>query len=116
MPTTACRAVGGAGAAARVRPGALVKQPLQGAASSGAGRGQGLLLEELYVLLIEERDGAVEFSLDAVLNPCHVAYRSPRAGEQHCYRRGKLVVTSVERPRLRRSGAPPTTEGLRPAR
>lgn len=39
MPTTACRAVGGAGAAARVRPGDLVKQPLQGAASSGAGRG-----------------------------------------------------------------------------
>ena len=76
----------------------------------------GVLLEESYVLLIEERDGAVEFSLDAVLTPCHVAYRSPRVGEQHCYRRGKLVVTSVERPRLRRSGAPPTTEGLRPAR
>ncbi len=39
MPTTACRAVGGAGAAAQVRPADLVRQPLQGAASSGAGRG-----------------------------------------------------------------------------
>lgn len=40
MPTTACRAVGGAGAAGRVRPDDLLKQPLQGAASGGAGRGR----------------------------------------------------------------------------
>ncbi len=36
---TASTAAGGAGAGARARPRDLVKQPLQGAASSGAGRG-----------------------------------------------------------------------------
>ncbi len=70
----------------------------------------GVLLEESYVLSIEERDDAVEFSLDAVLTPSHPAYRPPGPNEQYCYWRGLLVVASVERPRLRRSGGPPATD------
>lgn len=70
----------------------------------------GVLLEESYVLAIDERDDAIEFSLDAVLTPSHPAYRPPAPNEKYCYRRGQLVVASVERPRVRRSGAPPATD------
>ena len=70
----------------------------------------GVLLEESYVLAIDERDDAIEFSLDAVLTPDHPAYRPPAPNEQYCYRRGQLVVASSERPRLRRSEAPPATD------
>jgi len=43
-------------------------------------------------------------------HPSHPAYRPPGPNEQYCYWRGLLVVASVERPRLRRSGAPPATD------
>lgn len=66
-----------------------------------------VVLEESYVLAVDEREGAVEFVLDAVLAPGHDAYRAPLPGEQFCVRRGTLVVTSANRARLRASGAPP---------
>jgi hypothetical protein len=69
-----------------------------------------VLLEESYVLAIDDRDDAIAFSLDAVLTPSHPAYRPPAPNEQYCYRRGQLVVASAERPRLRRSGAHPATD------
>ncbi len=70
----------------------------------------GVLLEESYVLAIDERDGAVEFALDAALTPSHPRYRPPAANEQYCYRRGQLVVAGAGLIRLRRSGARPATD------
>ena len=48
--------------------------------------------------------------LDAVLVPGYAAYRPAPPDEQYCYRRGHLVITSRELPRLRRSGAPPARD------
>lgn len=69
-----------------------------------------VVLEESYVLAINEREGAVEFALVAVLGPGHEGYRPSLLGEQYCFGRGTLIVAGAELPRLRLSGAPPAID------
>ncbi|UGT39716.1 hypothetical protein LTV02_27135 [Nocardia yamanashiensis] len=56
----------------------------------------GLYLQDSYVVdIVEKKPGEFEFVLEAVLLREHPAYRSPVAGEQHCYADGALIFTEV---------------------
>ncbi|WP_019144961.1 hypothetical protein [Aeromicrobium massiliense] len=53
-------------------------------------------LTESWVLEIVPSSAGVAFLMDVVLTPDHPDYRAPRTGEQHCYRRGWMVVHSED--------------------
>lgn len=46
---------------------------------------RGIYLEDSYVMGIEEREGGISFTVDAVLTEDHPRYHSPKPGEQYCY-------------------------------
>jgi hypothetical protein len=54
-----------------------------------------LYLEDSFVLGIDERDGAIAFTVEAVLTEGHPRYHSPLPGEQHCYARVALTFRAV---------------------
>jgi hypothetical protein len=51
----------------------------------------GYYLEDSYVLRIDARSDEATFWLDVVLTPKHPLYSPPKPGEQHSYRRARLV-------------------------
>jgi hypothetical protein len=64
-----------------------------------------IYLEDSYVMGIEERDGGISFTVDAVLTEDHPRYHRPKPGEQYCYAGIVLAfehATSIEW--LERSG------------
>lgn len=69
-----------------------------------------ILLEESYVLDIECHPGSIEFTMDFVLTKGHIAYRTPKANEQFCYRRGRLLFNRVTRSTWAGQGAPPSSD------
>lgn len=52
-----------------------------------------VLLEESYVLGINEEETSIRFALDAVLLPGHPLYEVPKSDEAFCYRAAQLVVS-----------------------
>jgi hypothetical protein len=70
----------------------------------------GIYLEDSWVLGIEESCIALVFLLDAVLTPDHRAYQPPKPGEQQCWRRAKLHITSDSAIYFRRATAPPAVD------
>ena len=48
-------------------------------------------LEDSWVLAIQPSSPSLAFDLDVVLTPSHPNYRGARPGEQHDYRRARLV-------------------------
>lgn len=57
----------------------------------------GIYLEDSFLLDIRQVRNTIEILLDVVLREIHGSYESPRAGEQYCYRRGRLVFHDVIR-------------------
>jgi hypothetical protein len=58
-----------------------------------------IYLEDSFVLGIEERDGGISFTVDAVLTADHPRYHEPEPGEQYCYAGVVLAfreTTSIE--------------------
>ena len=53
-------------------------------------------LEDSWVLDLFATDTSLRFVLDAVLTPNHPGYRPPRPGEQYCYSRATLTVSSEQ--------------------
>ncbi len=52
-------------------------------------------LEDSYVLAIMAKSGSMILNLEVVLTPEHPDYSADHPGEQHCYRRGRLVFSGV---------------------
>jgi hypothetical protein len=50
----------------------------------------GYYLEDSYVLGIHLSGDELAFELEVVLLPEHAEYSSPKPGEHHCYRNGRL--------------------------
>jgi hypothetical protein len=69
-----------------------------------------IYLEDSWVLDVAATEHGVAFRLDAVLTPDHPRYHSPAPGEQYCYLRSMLTVTSTKRSLLHRSDAPTATD------
>lgn len=69
-----------------------------------------IYLEDSWVLDVAAVERGVCFRLDAVLTPNHPRYHPPAPGEQHCYRRAMLTVTSTKRSLLTRSDLPAATD------
>ena len=53
----------------------------------------GYYLEDSWVLSILLSGDVLVIEAELVLTPQHSAYQPPRPGEQHCYRRGRLVFS-----------------------
>ncbi|WP_205697917.1 hypothetical protein [Conexibacter sp. SYSU D00693] len=70
----------------------------------------GFLLEDSYVLDIHATPGQLDFRTDFVLTPEHGAYRGPRSGEQHDYRRGCLSFLQVTHLTWAEQGLPPAVD------
>ncbi|HEY3924439.1 MAG TPA: hypothetical protein VGL75_07745 [Acidothermaceae bacterium] len=51
-------------------------------------------LEDSWVLAIQPSSRSLAFDLDVVLTPSHPNYRGAMPGEQHDYRRARLVLTA----------------------
>jgi hypothetical protein len=66
--------------------------------------------EDSYVLGIKLGDGQLIFIMDLVLTPRHPAYTSPDSTEQHCYRRGSLIILKPGKLDLRIKFAVPFTD------
>jgi len=54
----------------------------------------GTYLEDSWVLDVSASERDCTFRLDLVLTPQHPGYHQPRPGEQYCYARALLRVTS----------------------
>lgn len=54
-------------------------------------------LEDSFVLDIRQVRNTIEVFLDVVLQEIHDSYQSPRADEQYCYRRARLIFRDVNR-------------------
>jgi hypothetical protein len=54
-----------------------------------------LYLEDSFVLEIDERDGGIAFTVEAVLTEDHPRYHEPKPGEQYCYERIVLAFVNV---------------------
>lgn len=54
-----------------------------------------LYLEDSWVLDIRPGEATLALSVDLVLRESHPAYRTPRPGEQYCYRRGLITFEEV---------------------
>lgn len=68
-----------------------------------------LYLEDSYVLGIKiERD--IAFDMLLVLTPEHPEYHEPKADEQYCYRRGKIIFRNCELLEFTSSGARPVVD------
>lgn len=71
---------------------------------------RGMYLEDSWVLDVSSDGPVVTFVLDLVLTPEHPMFRPPSSGEQHCYRRARLTVSSQRRTEFHRSDLPPATD------
>lgn len=54
-----------------------------------------LKLEDSFVLAVREQGSELRFDMEFVLNERHPAYRAPRDGSEHCYRKGRMVFRNV---------------------
>jgi hypothetical protein len=54
-----------------------------------------LYLEDSFVLGIDEREGGIAFTLEAVLTEDHRCYHPPEPGEQYCYARVVLTFAKA---------------------
>ena len=70
----------------------------------------GVYLEDSWVLEVTVQDQGCPFDLDAVLTPEHPRYRDPRPGEQYCYERARLTLTSGSAVEFQPSASPPATD------
>jgi hypothetical protein len=55
----------------------------------------GIYLEDSYVLDIVQSSDALVFKMEFVLREEHELYSPPKAGEQYCYKRGRLVFPNA---------------------
>ena len=69
-----------------------------------------VVLEESWVLRVDDSTRQLRMVLDLVLTPDHPGYGPPRPGEMYCYRRGTLVVDSDTAVHVRQSTRPPTID------
>jgi hypothetical protein len=53
-------------------------------------------LEDSYVLAIEEGASTLSFTMDLVLLETHPLYEKPKAGEQYCYRRARILFRETQ--------------------
>ncbi len=70
----------------------------------------GVYLEDSWVLEVTVQDEGCTFELDAVLTPEHPRYRDPRPGEQYCYERARLTLTSGSAVEFQPDPGPPATD------
>jgi hypothetical protein len=70
----------------------------------------GTYLEDSWVLSVSVENEEVTFDLDLVLTPEDPSYHPPQRGEQHCYVRASLVISSPEGLTFNRSEAPPAVD------
>ncbi len=70
----------------------------------------GVYLEDSWVLSVQGSQADCRFELDVVLTPQHRSYSSPRPGEQYCYRRATLLLTSLCPISYQPSEAPPAMD------
>ena len=66
-------------------------------------------LEDSWVLTVQPSSRLLAFELDVVLTPNHPDYRGATSGEQHGYRRARLVL-AAESFEYELSGLPPATD------
>ncbi|TLM80818.1 hypothetical protein [Pseudarthrobacter sp. NamE5] len=52
-------------------------------------------LEDSWVLSVDAMPTTLELLVDFVLKESHPAYASPAPGEQYCYKKGRLVFSSL---------------------
>lgn len=64
-------------------------------------------LEDSWVLRLDPAEHAVAFTLETVLTPEHVRYHPPRPGEQYCYERAVLTLSSPSPVAYQLSGSMP---------
>lgn len=64
-------------------------------------------LEGSWVLRLDPANRAVAFTLETVLTQAHVRYHPPRPGEQYCYERAVLTLSSLSPVAYQLSGAMP---------
>jgi len=55
-----------------------------------------IYLEDSFVLSIEEFEGALSFIVELVLTENHPLYSSRDAGEQYCYKKGKIIFQELK--------------------
>lgn len=54
-----------------------------------------LKLEESFVLAVREVESEMRFDMEFVLGERHPSYRPPRPGQEHCYRKGRMIFRGV---------------------
>lgn len=54
-----------------------------------------LKLEESFVLAVREVENEIRFDMELVLGERHPSYRPPRPGQEHCYRKGRMIFRGV---------------------
>jgi hypothetical protein len=64
-------------------------------------------LEDSWVLRLDPAEHSVAFTLEAVLTRAHGRYHQPNPGEQYCYERAVLTLTSRSPVAYHLSGALP---------
>lgn len=56
-----------------------------------------VMLEESFLLGIQESMNSIKFNIEAALSPHHPAYIPPAPDKQYCYKKISLNFTQVER-------------------
>jgi len=69
-----------------------------------------IYLEDSWVLSIKTSESTLRIAVDFVLRESHPQYRTPRPGEQYCYRRGRIQFGDVTALSWIGEGAAPATD------
>lgn len=64
-------------------------------------------LEDSWVIDIVSRPGMLWLEIDLVLRESHPLFMAPKPGEQHCYKRGRLIFRKVTELHWTDQGRPP---------
>jgi hypothetical protein len=67
-------------------------------------------LEDSWVLRLDPAERSVVFTLEAVLTPAHVRHHPPHPGEQYCYKRAVLTLSSRSPVAYQLSWSPPARD------
>jgi hypothetical protein len=67
-------------------------------------------LEDSWVLRLDPAEHSVVFTLEAVLTPGHLRYHRPHPGEQYCYERAALRLSSRSPVAYQLSWSPPAQD------